>query len=61
VAAVFDGHAGKQAADYACSHLVEHIERSEPEWSQGDLEGACRKGFIACDASMREVRDHAVI
>lgn len=52
--AIFDGHGGEQASEYASKYLLKEII-SQPEfWScdDGEIQGAIRKGFIDCHYNM---------
>ncbi|KAM8904966.1 protein phosphatase 1D-like isoform 2-T2 [Spinachia spinachia] len=52
--AVFDGHGGREAAQFAREYLWEFMKKQRGFWSDCDLEvcGAIRKGFIACHHAM---------
>ncbi|XP_006641118.2 protein phosphatase 1D [Lepisosteus oculatus] len=52
--AVFDGHGGREAAEFARSHLWDFIKKQRGFWSTDDEEvcAAIRKGFIACHHAM---------
>ncbi|KAJ0063997.1 hypothetical protein NL108_015725, partial [Boleophthalmus pectinirostris] len=52
--AVFDGHGGREAAQFARDHLWNFIKKQRGFWSRSDREvcAAIRKGFIACHLAM---------
>lgn len=52
--AVFDGHGGREAAQFARDHLWDFIKKQRGFWSRCDREvcAAIRKGFIACHHAM---------
>ncbi|XP_023679129.1 protein phosphatase 1D [Paramormyrops kingsleyae] len=52
--AVFDGHGGREAAQFARDHLWDFIKKQRGFWSKDDEEvcAAIRKGFIACHHAM---------
>ncbi|XP_040036289.2 protein phosphatase 1D [Gasterosteus aculeatus] len=52
--AVFDGHGGREAAQFAREYLWEFMKKQRGFWSDCDLEvcAAIRKGFIACHHAM---------
>ncbi|XP_030633158.1 protein phosphatase, Mg2+/Mn2+ dependent, 1Da [Chanos chanos] len=52
--AVFDGHGGRDAAQFARDHLWDLIKKQRGFWSEDDGEvcAAIRKGFIACHHAM---------
>ncbi|KAG5836750.1 hypothetical protein ANANG_G00231880 [Anguilla anguilla] len=52
--AVFDGHGGREAAQFARDHLWDFIKKQRGFWSNDDEEvcGAIRKGFVACHYAM---------
>ncbi|XP_068441779.1 protein phosphatase, Mg2+/Mn2+ dependent, 1Da isoform X1 [Clinocottus analis] len=52
--AVFDGHGGREAAQFARDYLWEFIKKQRGFWSDCDMEvcSALRKGFIACHHAM---------
>ncbi|KAL4647186.1 protein phosphatase 1D [Arapaima gigas] len=52
--AVFDGHGGREAAQFARDHLWDFIKKQRGFWSRDDSEvcGAIRKGFVACHHAM---------
>lgn len=52
--AVFDGHGGREAAQFARDFLWEFIKKQRGFWSGCDREvcSAIRKGFIACHHAM---------
>lgn len=60
--AVFDGHGGREAAQFAREHLWDLLKRQRGFWS-GDHSEVCaalRKGFIACHHAMwKELRKYA--
>ena len=54
---IFDGHGGKEAADFARQHLCQHILEQEEFWSSNPPDdqmilSAIRKGFLACHNDM---------
>jgi len=49
---VFDGHGGAKVAAYCANNLHRHIVRRS-EYTEGDVEGALREGFLECDRVMR--------
>lgn len=58
--AVFDGHGGREAAQFAREHLWDLLKRQRGFWSrdQGEVCAALRKGFIACHHAMwKELRE----
>lgn len=52
--AVFDGHGGREAAQFARDYLWEFMKKQRGFWSDCDMEvcSAIRKGFIACHHAM---------
>lgn len=52
--AVFDGHGGSEAAQFARDYLWEFIKKQRGFWSKCDEEvcSAIRKGFVACHHAM---------
>ncbi|CAJ1065956.1 protein phosphatase 1D-like [Xyrichtys novacula] len=52
--AVFDGHGGREAAQFARDYLWELIKKQRGFWSDCDQEvcAAIRKGFVACHLAM---------
>ncbi|KAL0972735.1 hypothetical protein UPYG_G00194090 [Umbra pygmaea] len=52
--AVFDGHGGREAAQFARDYLWEFIKKQRGFWSKDDREvcAAIRKGFVACHHAM---------
>lgn len=52
--AVFDGHGGREAAQFAREYLWELMKKQRGFWSDCDREvcAAIRKGFIACHHAM---------
>ncbi|XP_026197015.1 protein phosphatase, Mg2+/Mn2+ dependent, 1Da isoform X2 [Anabas testudineus] len=52
--AVFDGHGGREAAQFARDYLWEFMKKQRGFWSQCDREvcAAIRKGFVACHHAM---------
>lgn len=52
--AVFDGHGGREAAEYAQNNLWDILKRQKGFWSKDHEEvcAAIRKGFIACHHAM---------
>uniref|UniRef100_A0A672H2B2 Protein phosphatase, Mg2+/Mn2+ dependent 1D n=1 Tax=Salarias fasciatus TaxID=181472 RepID=A0A672H2B2_SALFA len=52
--AVFDGHGGREAAQFARDFLWEFIKKQRGFWSHCDREvcAAIRKGFVACHHAM---------
>jgi len=56
---VFDGHGGSEAAEYAKTHLMEHITCQEKFWSfeDEDVLSAISDGFIAAHDGMRNEMD----
>uniref|UniRef100_A0A3B4AF87 PPM-type phosphatase domain-containing protein n=1 Tax=Periophthalmus magnuspinnatus TaxID=409849 RepID=A0A3B4AF87_9GOBI len=52
--AVFDGHGGGEAAQFARDHLWNFIKKQRGFWSRSDREvcAAIRKGFVACHHAM---------
>lgn len=52
--AVFDGHGGCEAAQFARDYLWEFIKKQRGFWSDCDREvcSAIRKGFVACHHAM---------
>ncbi|KAJ8257095.1 hypothetical protein COCON_G00192470 [Conger conger] len=52
--AVFDGHGGREAAQFARDHLWDFIKKQRGFWSNDDEEvcAAIRKGFVACHYAM---------
>ncbi|KAK7882236.1 hypothetical protein WMY93_028410 [Mugilogobius chulae] len=52
--AVFDGHGGAEAAQFARDHLWDFIKKQRGFWSSCDQEvcAAIRKGFVACHHAM---------
>lgn len=61
--AVFDGHGGREAAQFARDYLWEFMKKQRGFWSDCDREvcSAIRKGFVACHHAMwkklRELTD----
>uniref|UniRef100_A0A8C7K7S5 PPM-type phosphatase domain-containing protein n=1 Tax=Oncorhynchus kisutch TaxID=8019 RepID=A0A8C7K7S5_ONCKI len=62
--AVFDGHGGREAAQFARDYLWEFIKKQRGFWSKDDEEvcAAIRKGFVACHHAMwkklRKLNNH---
>ncbi|KAK5869060.1 hypothetical protein PBY51_010021 [Eleginops maclovinus] len=52
--AVFDGHGGREAAQFARDYLWDSLKRQRGFWSDCDQEvcSAIRKGFVACHHAM---------
>ncbi|XP_075993775.1 protein phosphatase, Mg2+/Mn2+ dependent, 1Da [Genypterus blacodes] len=52
--AVFDGHGGREAAQFARDYLWEFVKKQRGFWSDCDREvcAAIRKGFVACHHAM---------
>ena len=52
--AVFDGHGGREAAQFAREYLWEFMKKQRGFWSDCDREvcSAIRKGFVACHHAM---------
>ncbi|XP_030008507.1 protein phosphatase, Mg2+/Mn2+ dependent, 1Da isoform X2 [Sphaeramia orbicularis] len=52
--AVFDGHGGREAAQFARDYLWEFMKKQRGFWSECDREvcAAIRKGFVACHHAM---------
>ncbi|XP_058490506.1 protein phosphatase, Mg2+/Mn2+ dependent, 1Da isoform X1 [Solea solea] len=52
--AVFDGHGGREAAQFAQDYLWEFMKKQRGFWSNCDREvcAAIRKGFVACHHAM---------
>lgn len=52
--AVFDGHGGREAAQFARDYLWEFVKKQRGFWSGCDREvcSALRKGFVACHHAM---------
>lgn len=52
--AVFDGHGGREAAQFARDYLWEFVKKQRGFWSDCDREvcSAIRKGFVACHHAM---------
>lgn len=52
--AVFDGHGGREAAQFARDYLWEFVKKQRGFWSDCDQEvcSALRKGFVACHHAM---------
>lgn len=52
--AVFDGHGGSEAAQFARDYLWEFVKKQRGFWSDCDREvcSALRKGFVACHHAM---------
>lgn len=52
--AVFDGHGGREAAQFARDYLWEFMKKQRGFWSECDREvcTAIRKGFVACHHAM---------
>ncbi|KAM9318274.1 protein phosphatase 1D-like [Pholidichthys leucotaenia] len=52
--AVFDGHGGREAAQFARDYLWDFVKKQRGFWSQCDREvcSAIRKGFVACHHAM---------
>lgn len=52
--AVFDGHGGREAAQFAREYLWEFVKKQRGFWSDCDREvcSAIRKGFVACHHAM---------
>ncbi|KAJ8280944.1 hypothetical protein GJAV_G00061340 [Gymnothorax javanicus] len=52
--AVFDGHGGREAAQFARDHLWDFMKKQRGFWSKDDEEvcAAIRKGFVACHYAM---------
>uniref|UniRef100_A0A3P8V2D5 Protein phosphatase, Mg2+/Mn2+ dependent 1D n=1 Tax=Cynoglossus semilaevis TaxID=244447 RepID=A0A3P8V2D5_CYNSE len=52
--AVFDGHGGREAAQFAQDYLWEFLKKQRGFWSDSDREvcSAIRKGFVACHHAM---------
>ncbi|CAF0843797.1 unnamed protein product [Adineta steineri] len=53
---IFDGHGGKEAAEFARQHLCQHILEHDEFWSETSddkqILGAIRKGFLSCHNDM---------
>ena len=53
---IFDGHGGKEAADFARQHLCQHILEQDDFWSENSNDkqilAAIRKGFLSCHNDM---------
>jgi len=49
--AVYDGHGGAKVAQHSSKHLHTRIA-NQPEFKQGNIEGAIRKGFLEFDKEM---------
>jgi hypothetical protein len=57
---IFDGHGGKEAAEFARQHLCQHILEQDEFWSHTEHDeqddqsilSAIRKGFLACHNDM---------
>lgn len=52
--AVFDGHGGREAAQFARDYLWDFVKKQRGFWSDYDQEvcSALRKGFVACHHAM---------
>lgn len=65
--AVFDGHGGREAAQFARDYLWEFIKKQRGFWSKDDEEvcAAIRKGFVACHHAMwkklRKLNNHPAL
>ena len=53
---IFDGHGGKEAAEFARQHLCQHILEQDDFWSENSNDkqilSAIRKGFLSCHNDM---------
>ncbi|CAF1324235.1 unnamed protein product [Adineta ricciae] len=53
---IFDGHGGKEAAEFARQHLCQHILEQDEFWSDpsddNQILSAIRKGFLSCHNDM---------
>ncbi|UJR16479.1 hypothetical protein I4U23_003382 [Adineta vaga] len=53
---IFDGHGGKEAAEFARQHLCQHILEQDEFWSDTSddkqILSAIRKGFLSCHKEM---------
>jgi len=49
--AVYDGHGGSKIAQYSCKYLHTRIA-NHPDFKEGNIESAIRKGFIDFDKEM---------
>ena len=53
---IFDGHGGKEAAEFARQHLCQHILEHDEFWSETSddkqILSAIRKGFLSCHNDM---------
>ncbi len=53
---IFDGHGGKEAAEFARQHLCQHILEQDEFWSENSddkqILSAIRKGFLSCHKDM---------
>ena len=57
---IFDGHGGKEAAEFARQHLCQHILEQDDFWTNSSDENqndqsilsAIRKGFLSCHNDM---------
>ena len=59
--AVFDGHGGREAAQFARDNLWEFIKKQRGFWSKCEEEvcSAIRKGFVACHHAMwKKLREY---
>lgn len=62
--AVFDGHGGREAAQFARDNLWEFIKKQRGFWSQCEEEvcSAIRKGFVACHHAMwKKLREYRTL
>ncbi len=53
---IFDGHGGKEAAEFARQNLCQHILEQDEFWSENSNDkqilSAIRKGFLSCHNDM---------
>ena len=53
---IFDGHGGKEAAEFARQNLCQHILEQDEFWSESandnQILSAIRKGFLSCHNDM---------
>ncbi len=53
---IFDGHGGKEAAEFARQNLCQHILEQDDFWSENSNDkqilSAIRKGFLSCHNDM---------
>ena len=62
--AVFDGHGGREAAQFARDNLWEFIKKQRGFWSRCEEEVCCaiRKGFVACHHAMwKKLREYRTV